>query len=97
MSYTYILKSKASEKHYFGHTSNVEKRFAEHNLGLSTYTKKFIPCNLIYFEEFDSRTEAMLREIFFKTLSGYHWLKNNGIIQSLQDETNPSGTKPSYG
>ena len=77
---TYILKSKAFNKHYFGHTANLEKRFAEHNLGLSRYTKKFIPWKLIYFEEFESRSEAMMRKKFFKTLSGYHWLKDNGIV-----------------
>jgi len=67
---TYILKSKASDEHYFGHTSNLEKRPVEHCLGLSAYTKKFILRELINFEEFESRSEAMILEKFFKTLSG---------------------------
>ncbi|QQS37621.1 MAG: GIY-YIG nuclease family protein [Ignavibacteriales bacterium] len=76
----YILKSKVNNKHYFGHTSNLEKRLSDHNSGLSTYTKKFKPWELIYFEEFSTRSEAMKREKFFKSISGYHWLKENNSI-----------------
>ncbi len=78
--YTYILKSKLNNKHYFGHTSDLDKRLLDHNSGLSTYTKKFMPWELIYFEEFTTRSEAMKREKFFKSLPGYHWLKENNII-----------------
>jgi putative endonuclease len=78
--FTYILKSKNHNKHYYGYTSDLEKRLTEHNSGLSSYTKKFLPWDLIYFEEFSSRTEAVRRENFFKSLAGYHWLKENKII-----------------
>jgi len=78
--YAYILKSNSHNKHYFGHTSNLEKRLVDHNLGLSTFTKIYIPWDLVYFEEFSSRSAAMKREKFFKSLDGYHWLRNNRII-----------------
>ena len=78
--YVYILKSIILNKHYYGHTSNLEKRISDHNLGLSNFTKKYIPWELIYFEEFPTRSEAMKREKFFKSFDGYHWLKDNHII-----------------
>jgi putative endonuclease len=33
-----------------------------------------------YFEEFSTRSEAYNREKFFKTIDGYNWLKEKGII-----------------
>jgi putative endonuclease len=78
--YTYILKSQLHNKHYFGQTCNLRKRISDHNLGLSKFTKNYMPWKLIYFEEFPTRSEAMKREKFFKSISGYHWLKDNGII-----------------
>ena len=78
--YTYILKCKNHNKHYYGHTSDLNKRIVDHNAGLSTYTKTYLPWELIYFEEFSTRSEAMKREKYFKSLNGYHWLKENNII-----------------
>jgi putative endonuclease len=78
--FTYILYSPSHNKHYFGYTSDLQRRLSFHNSGLSTFTKKFLPWNLVYFEEFDSRAEAMKREKFFKSYQGYKWLKENNII-----------------
>ena len=80
MFFVYILRSYKDNSHYYGYTSNLEKRLQEHNAGLSTYTKKHLPWKLIYFEPFPTRSEAMKREKFFKGLDGYHWLKENNII-----------------
>ncbi|HEX3071992.1 MAG TPA: GIY-YIG nuclease family protein [Ignavibacteriales bacterium] len=76
----YILKSLSDNSHYYGQTENLQKRVEEHNLGLSGYTKKHIPWKLIYYEEFSTRSEAMKREKFFKSIEGHKWLKENGII-----------------
>ena len=78
--YAYILKSVNHNKHYYGHTSDLNRRLAEHNIGLSKFTKKYIPWELVYFEEFPTRSEAMRREKYFKSLAGYHRLKENNII-----------------
>ena len=78
--FTYILFSPSFNKHYYGYSSNLQKRLDDHNQGLSTFTKKFIPWELIYFEEFSTKTEAIKREKFFKSLSGFHWLKEKKII-----------------
>lgn len=79
----YIIKSHSSGKYYYGYTSNLNKRLEEHNNGISTYTRKYIPWELIYTEKFSSRLEAMKREKFFKSYDGYKWLKENKIIWLL--------------
>ena len=78
--YTYILKNKIHNKHYYGHTSNLDKRLNDHNSGLSTFTKKYLPWALIYSEVFNTRAEAMNREKYFMSIAGYHWLKERNII-----------------
>ena len=80
MYYTYILKSLKSGKFYFGHSENLSERLKIHNKGKVTYTRPFRPWVIHYFEEFDSRSEAYRRELFFKSKEGRQWLKENGII-----------------
>ena len=50
-----------------------------HNTGKVKNIKAHRPWTLHYLESFDSKTEALKRERFFKTLSGYRWLKRKGI------------------
>jgi putative endonuclease len=60
--YVYILKSSIDYTLYTGQTSNIKDRLKKHNLGQIKSTKNKIPYNLVYFEEYDSRAEAMQRE-----------------------------------
>jgi len=76
----YVLKSGKSGASYIGHTSNLEKRFAEHNNGKSLSTRKKRPWRLIYKEEFKTRAEAISREKYFKTIKGRLELKSLGIL-----------------
>jgi len=80
MYYTYILFSEKAKKHYYGSTEHLEKRIKEHNDGKVKYTKPLSPWNLIYFEEYSTRSDAFKREMFFKCIDGYKWLKENKII-----------------
>jgi putative endonuclease len=41
-----------------------------------SYTKKHMPWELVYYESFETRSEAMAREKFFKTGKGRDWLMN---------------------
>jgi putative endonuclease len=81
MFYTYILRSQKTGKHYYGSCEDLEKRLKTHNAGKVKYTKPFIPWEIIYSEQFDTRSEAYRRELFFKTLTGWNWLKDKGILQ----------------
>ena len=71
----YILKSSTTGKLYTGSTQNLEARLKAHNDGLSPYTKGRGPWELLYSEEFPSRSEALKREKFLKTGKGRDFLK----------------------
>ena len=78
MYFVYVLKSFKDNKRYIGMSSNLQRRLYEHNNGLVKSTKNRKPLELIYFEEFSSKTEALKREKFFKSGSGRQFLKNVG-------------------
>ncbi len=78
--YAYILKSLKNNTYYYGHTSDLDKRVKQHNLGKTPYTKNLRPWVLHYFESFVVKSDAIVREKFFKSIDGYNWLKSNKII-----------------
>ncbi|WP_291118250.1 GIY-YIG nuclease family protein [Flavobacterium sp. UBA6135] len=64
----YILFSEKHNKTYVGLTSSLIQRFKSHNeLATKGYTIKFRPWKVIYLEVYNSKTEAMTREKWFKT------------------------------
>jgi putative endonuclease len=80
MYYTYILRSEKDNRYYYGSTGDLEKRLAEHNNKRVRATKGRTPFVIHYFEEFQTRQEAFVREMYFKSIDGYNWLKQNKII-----------------
>ena len=68
--YVYILKSKKDNKHYIGSTSDVNARIQYHNQGKQRSTKSRIPFELIYTEEYSTKTEAERREKEIKSYKG---------------------------
>ena len=69
MNYAYILRCSDGTL-YSGWTNDLEKRLAAHNAGKgSKYTRVRLPVELAYFEEFESKSEAMSREAQFKQLT----------------------------
>ena len=69
MNYTYILKCK-DDSLYTGWTNDLKKRITSHNAGKGAkYTKARRPVELVYYEEFQTREEAMKREYAIKQLT----------------------------
>jgi putative endonuclease len=68
MFYVYVLKSKVDDKLYIGFTSDLKRRFWEHNNDGSPSTKDRAPFDLIYYEAYRSKSDATLRE---KKLKGF--------------------------
>jgi putative endonuclease len=67
----YVLYSVNHNKIYIGYTSNIENRLLAHNhFGNKGWTKSFQPWKLIYSEEFDTKSEAMIREKQLKSAKG---------------------------
>ena len=69
MNYVYIIKCKDNSL-YTGWTNNLERRFKAHTEGNGAkYTRGRGPLELVYFEEFDDKVEAMKREYEIKKMS----------------------------
>lgn len=69
MNWVYILECN-DKTLYTGWTNNLEKRIQVHNEGLgSKYTAVRLPVKLVYFEEFDKKTQAQKREYQIKQYS----------------------------
>lgn len=67
--YAYIVEC-ADGTYYCGYTNDLEKRIETHNRGKGAkYTKPRLPVVLVYFEEFETKEEAMSREWHLKQLS----------------------------
>ncbi len=62
MYHVYLIKSEKDNSFYIGYTHNIQRRLGQHNLGEVTYTRKFKPWKLIYYESFLSLEDAQLRE-----------------------------------
>ena len=68
MCFLYILKC-SDGSFYTGISNNVEERLKQHNSGkASKYTRSRRPVALIYTEEFESKGQALRREIQVKQL-----------------------------
>ena len=69
LNYTYILECRDGT-YYTGWTNNLEKRLKDHNEGRGAkYTKARLPVSLIYYEEFQTKEEAMRREYAIKHMT----------------------------
>ena len=75
MNYVYILKCSDNTL-YTGWTTSLEKRIKVHNSGKGAkYTRVRLPVEIVYFEEFEDKKEAMRREYAIKQLSRQEKLK----------------------
>lgn len=80
-NYTYILKC-ADGSLYCGWTNNLEKRLSAHNAGTaSKYTRTRRPVELAYFEQFETKQEAMSREYHIKRLTREEKLMLIGMFE----------------
>lgn len=85
MNYMYILRC-SDDTLYTGWTNNLEKRLKAHNSKKGAkYTKNRLPAELLYYEEFETKQEAMSREWHVKRLSRSNKLK---LIEKRGDEFN---------
>jgi putative endonuclease len=75
LNYTYILRC-ADGSLYTGWTVDLEKRLKAHNSGHGAkYTKSRRPVELVYYEAYEDRVEAMRREYAIKQLTREDKLK----------------------
>jgi putative endonuclease len=100
--YVYILQSTRTHKWYTGYTSNLRKRFNEHQNNESLYTKGRGPFNLIYYEACLNEYDARARESYLKSGMGRRYLRNRlkrflfltGYNQGAAVQFGPSSGSP---
>jgi putative endonuclease len=75
---TYIIYSKTLDKYYIGFTADMVSRLHRHNQKGKGFTGKENDWQLVYKEEFTSKTEAYLREREIKK-----WKSRKKIIELI--------------
>ena len=91
MFYCYILYSKKLGKYYIGSTSNLQGRLQRHNTSNHGFPSTGKPWELRYSENFETKQEAMQRELQLKK-----W-KNRDLLEELiQNGNNPASTSGDY-
>ena len=73
MYYVYILKM-CSNQLYTGFTSNLKRRMKDHESGKVKSTKLRRPLQLIHYEAYRLKSDALRREKFLKTSEGKNFL-----------------------
>ena len=82
----YILKSDIDGSFYTGQCQNIQERVQRHNQGYTKSTKARIPWQLVYYESFRTRREAIKREIQIKRQ------KSHSYIEELISQISNNGT-----
>jgi putative endonuclease len=81
--YMYILKC-GNGSYYTGSTIDLERRLAQHQCGEgANFTKKHLPVELVYFEEFQRIDGAFYRE---KQVQGWSRKKKEALISGQFDK-----------
>ena len=62
MYYVYMIESQQSGIFYKGSTSDYVRRLTEHNEDINVYTKGKGPWKLVFVQEFETKSEALVKE-----------------------------------
>jgi putative endonuclease len=75
----YILRC-SNDQYYVGSTHDLDKRLAEHQSGEGAlFTKKHLPVELVYYEQFQKIVEAFERE---QQVKGWNRKKKEALINN---------------
>lgn len=81
--YMYILRC-SNGCYYTGSTIDIELRVKQHNNGKgANFTKKHLPVELVYYEEFQRIDKAFYRE---KQVQGWNREKKEALIDSQKEK-----------
>lgn len=82
MFYAYMLKSDSSDRHYYGHTTDLQQRIKSHNSSQNKYTRGKGPWELVGYQECETKREAIKVEQKLKKMKtpsrAIGWLKKHG-------------------
>jgi putative endonuclease len=66
----YILYSIKFDRFYKGQTSDLNRRLKEHNNAEEKSTANYVPWQLVWFKNVETRTEALILEKKLKNITG---------------------------
>ena len=72
----YILYSGKLDKYYVGACIDIDRRLYEHNIGHSKFTSLGVPWQLVYTEQYESLTEAKIRERQVKKMKSRKYIED---------------------
>jgi len=72
----YVLRSVSTGRLYIGQTQDLSRRLTEHASGIAKYTRARGPWEMVHVEEYETRSEAMMREKSLKSAQGRESVKN---------------------
>lgn len=62
MYYVYLIKSLRNGRYYVGFTSDLRRRIKEHNSKQSKATSRYVPYEIVYYEDYKDVKDAKDRE-----------------------------------
>lgn len=84
VSYIYVVEC-ADKSFYTGYTTDIVRRIKMHNAKKGAkYTRARIPVTLVYFEEYETKSEATKAESAFKKLTRMQ--KEQYIFENISKE-----------
>ena len=84
MYHVYVIENESTKEKYIGYTMNVKQRLADHNRHKNISTAHGSKWNLIYCETYLHKLDAIGREKFLKSGSGWRFLKKQ-LMHYLTD------------
>ena len=88
MFYVYVLRSDAG-KFYIGYSSDLRRRMKEHQ-SRRVLTTKSAHYELVYYEAYKNKADAVGREVFLKSGSGHRFLKKQ-LKHFLEEDIHSAG------
>ncbi|MCK4642876.1 GIY-YIG nuclease family protein [bacterium] len=73
--YIYIIQSSSTGRFYIGSTNNLDDRLNRHNNNRSKATKNRGPRKLVHSEKYDTRSEAVKREVELKSMHSHSYIE----------------------
>jgi len=74
MFFVYLLVNQSTGQHYIGSTNSLSKRLKQHRSLQFKPTDAMWPMDLIYYEAYEDKRVAVVREEYLLTNAGYEEL-----------------------
>jgi len=96
--YLYVLRSSKDSRLYIGFTEDLKARKESHDKGLVKATKPRRPVELIFYEAYKNKYDALRRERYFKTTKGKASLNVmlREYLDSVDNKTDAADTETMF-